>query len=149
MAVGTDRVRNYSIRILIYDFGRYLSWSVILNFLRLFLGQSIPAPNGNQKIKIKPKSKIKKNYASADCGAKILATNAEAHHSSHILNAFHDEYMLNPCNARIWFVVELCESIQPHTVSMLFSALPPSLPHHLSTCYVLELCICFTFLSSN
>ncbi|CAM1324349.1 SUCO (predicted) [Pycnogonum litorale] len=91
-------------------------------------GHNVPKAKPNSNNKVKPKSKINKNYASMDCGAKVLATNTESHHSSHVLNAFRDEYMLNPCNVKIWFIVELCESIQPHTLELanfeLFSSIP-------------------------
>lgn len=58
-----------------------------------------------------------KNYASPDCGAKVLASNAEAQSTSSVLTE-KDEYLLNPCTARIWFVVELCDSIQAQRVEL-------------------------------
>jgi len=48
------------------------------------------------------KAKLRKNFASASCGAKILAHNIEAQHVPYILSSSPDEYMLNPCNAKIW-----------------------------------------------
>ncbi|XP_077290998.1 SUN domain-containing ossification factor isoform X2 [Arctopsyche grandis] len=69
-----------------------------------------------------------KNYASPDCGAKIVAANPEAGSSSFILSPSRDEYMLNTCNSRIWFIVELCEAIQAKKVELanfeLFSSTP-------------------------
>jgi hypothetical protein len=53
-----------------------------------------------------------RNYASAECGAKVLSSNSEAEGSWKMLQESFDEYMLNPCSANIWFVVELCEPIQ-------------------------------------
>lgn len=52
------------------------------------------------------------NYASVECGAKILSSNPEAKSTSAILMENMDMYMLNPCNNKIWFTVELCEPIQ-------------------------------------
>ncbi|XP_022236374.1 SUN domain-containing ossification factor-like isoform X2 [Limulus polyphemus] len=60
--------------------------------------------------------KRKQNYASYKCGAKIMGSNPEAEGKSRILSEMMDEYMLNPCKAKIWFVVELCESIQANQV---------------------------------
>lgn len=58
-----------------------------------------------------------KNYASPDCGAKVVGANPEAVSASSVLSPSRDEYLLNTCNARIWFIVELCEAIQPKKVS--------------------------------
>lgn len=58
-----------------------------------------------------------KNYASPDCGAKILQSNPEAQSSGSVLSD-KDEYMLSPCTDRIWFVVELCDSIQAQRVEV-------------------------------
>lgn len=60
-----------------------------------------------------------KNYASPDCGAKVVGANPEAVSASSVLSPSRDEYLLNTCNARIWFIVELCEAIQPKKVSRL------------------------------
>ncbi|XP_017043819.2 SUN domain-containing ossification factor isoform X2 [Drosophila ficusphila] len=69
-----------------------------------------------------------KNYASPDCGAKIITHNAESNHPEHVLTQSKDEYMLSTCENRIWFVVELCEAIQAQKVDManfeLFSSSP-------------------------
>eukprot|EP00047_Mylnosiga_fluctuans_P019522 m.83368 g.83368 ORF g.83368 m.83368 type:complete len:640 (-) comp8159_c0_seq1:222-2141(-) len=51
------------------------------------------------------------NYASTDCGAEVVAANAEAKSASAILNRKSDDYMLTPCHTRLWLVVELCEPI--------------------------------------
>ncbi len=58
-----------------------------------------------------------KNYASPDCGAKILSANPEAQSASSVLKD-KDEYMLSPCTDRIWFIVELCDSIQAQRVEL-------------------------------
>ena len=54
----------------------------------------------------------RKNYASTDCGAKLISFNPEANNPSHILSENKDEYMLNACSRRVWFIIELCEPIQ-------------------------------------
>lgn len=52
------------------------------------------------------------NYASHDCGAKVLASNLEAVDPSAVLVGSKDRYMLNPCSApRQFIVVELCEAV--------------------------------------
>ncbi|KAK7162373.1 hypothetical protein R3I93_006615 [Phoxinus phoxinus] len=52
------------------------------------------------------------NYASVECGAKILSSNPEAKSTSAVLMENMDMYMLNPCNNKIWFIIELCQPIQ-------------------------------------
>nr|XP_039258977.1 SUN domain-containing ossification factor-like [Styela clava] len=72
--------------------------------------------------------KTQVNYASQDCGAKVLAHNEEAKHTSAILDENRDLYMLNPCSTNIWFVIELCEPIQVEQLQLgnleLFSSAP-------------------------
>lgn len=53
-----------------------------------------------------------RNYASSECGAKVINSNKEAQGSYKILSESQDEYMLNPCNSKIWFIIELCEAIK-------------------------------------
>jgi hypothetical protein len=65
--------------------------------------------SGSQKLR-------SKNYASPDCGAKIVGTNPEAMHAESIISPSRDEYVLNACSNRFWFVVELCEAIQAKKV---------------------------------
>ncbi|KAH8400444.1 hypothetical protein KR222_000013, partial [Zaprionus bogoriensis] len=76
-----------------------------------------------------PSLKIRaKNYASPDCGAKIIASNADATNTGAVLSHSSDEYMLSTCGNRIWFVVELCEAVQAQKVELanfeLFSSSP-------------------------
>ncbi|KAH8412817.1 hypothetical protein KR009_005885, partial [Drosophila setifemur] len=59
-----------------------------------------------------------KNYASPDCGAKIIASNEGSNHVSYVLTQSRDEYMLSTCDSRIWLVVELCEAIQAQKVEI-------------------------------
>ncbi|KAM3866053.1 SUN domain-containing ossification factor [Diretmus argenteus] len=78
-----------------------------------------------------PVKKVQKNfnnYASVECGAKILGANPEAKSTSSILMENMDVYMLNPCSNKIWFIIELCEPIQMKQLDIanfeLFSSTP-------------------------
>ncbi|XP_043598927.1 SUN domain-containing ossification factor isoform X2 [Bombus pyrosoma] len=77
-----------------------------------------------------------KNYASPDCGAKLVAANPEARSVGSVLVSTRDEYMLNTCTSRIWFVVELCEAIQAKKIELanfeLFSSSPKDFSVHIS-----------------
>ncbi|XP_014047209.2 SUN domain-containing ossification factor isoform X1 [Salmo salar] len=68
------------------------------------------------------------NYASVECGAKILGSNPEAKSTSAILMESMDHYMLNPCSNKIWFIIELCDPIQVKQLDIanfeLFSSTP-------------------------
>ena len=57
-------------------------------------------------------NRMKKNFASTDCGAKVIDANAESQHSGNIISMSKDEYMLNKCTDQGWFVVELCDNIK-------------------------------------
>ncbi|XP_071529628.1 SUN domain-containing ossification factor [Panulirus ornatus] len=74
-----------------------------------------------------PKVKSK-NYASPDCGSKLLTANPEATHASKVIQSNKDEYLLNKCRDKTWFIIELCESIRPQMFDIanfeLFSNLP-------------------------
>lgn len=69
-----------------------------------------------------------KNFASPDCGAKIVGSNPEAKSASSVLSPSLDEYLLNACTSRIWFIIELCEGIQAKRIELanfeLFSSSP-------------------------
>lgn len=71
-----------------------------------------------------------RNYASKECGAKIININPEAENIGNILNGVilstfpqfinsflaerRDEYLRSPCEAQGKFVtIELCETVQP------------------------------------
>lgn len=58
------------------------------------------------------KKVLKKNYASPECGAKVVSTNPEAKYPHLLLTKPTDEYLLNLCKSTTWFVVDLCEAIQ-------------------------------------
>ncbi|KAL3095885.1 hypothetical protein niasHS_005644 [Heterodera schachtii] len=73
----------------------------------------------------------KRNYASKDCGAKVLYWNAEAENRGAILNdPERDDYMRNPCERaqNKFLIIELCETIQPTALEIanfeLFSSSP-------------------------
>ncbi|XP_037928287.1 SUN domain-containing ossification factor isoform X3 [Teleopsis dalmanni] len=94
--------------------------------------------NKTKSSKKLPQLKLRsKNYASPDCGAKILAANIEASHTGAVLSSSKDEYMLSPCGSRIWFVVELCEAVQAQKIEManfeLFSSSPKNFSVAVST----------------
>ncbi|CAB3991253.1 SUN domain-containing ossification factor isoform X4, partial [Paramuricea clavata] len=52
------------------------------------------------------------NHASVDCGANIQEKNQEARNANSILLENKDAYMLNPCSANVWVIVELCDHVQ-------------------------------------
>lgn len=83
----------------------------------------------NKTIKsVNLKHHTSKNYASPDCNAKIISANPESSSMSSVLSPLRDEYALNTCTSKIWFVVELCESIQAKRIDLanfeLFSSSP-------------------------
>uniref|UniRef100_A0A667ZKQ8 SUN domain-containing ossification factor n=1 Tax=Myripristis murdjan TaxID=586833 RepID=A0A667ZKQ8_9TELE len=84
--------------------------------------------NGSPHPTKKVQKNFKNNYASVECGAKILSANNEAKSTSAILMENMDLYMLNPCSNKIWFVIELCEPIQVKQLDIanfeLFSSTP-------------------------
>ncbi|RUS80522.1 hypothetical protein EGW08_011706, partial [Elysia chlorotica] len=77
-----------------------------------------------------PQKKLRQNFAAESCGAKVVSSNAEAENVNFLLNGNPDEYMISPCKAKKWFVVELCEPLQIHKVELgtleLFSSPPKS-----------------------
>lgn len=83
---------------------------------------------GQTSSNLPQKQKMRNNYASADCGAKVVLANPEAENIKYILNGNPDEYMINPCQSKKWFIVELCESIQIKNIETasleLFSSRP-------------------------
>ncbi|XP_070830668.1 SUN domain-containing ossification factor-like [Chaetodon trifascialis] len=85
------------------------------------------ATNGAPHV-VKKVQKNFNNYASVECGAKILGANPEAKSTSAILRENMDLYMLNPCSNKIWFIIELCEPVQVKQLDIanfeLFSSTP-------------------------
>ncbi|XP_069718472.1 SUN domain-containing ossification factor isoform X2 [Phaenicophaeus curvirostris] len=90
--------------------------------------QSMHPSAASAQHSTKKVQKNRNNYASVECGAKILAANPEAKSTSAILMENMDLYMLNPCSAKIWFVIELCEPVQVKQLDIanheLFSSTP-------------------------
>ncbi|KAJ9601479.1 hypothetical protein L9F63_000362 [Diploptera punctata] len=92
-------------------------------------GQNATTPPSGSPSRASGNLKIRsKNYASPDCGAKIVGTNPEAMYAGSIISPSRDEYVLNACTNRFWFVVELCEAIQAKKIELanfeLFSSSP-------------------------
>ncbi|XP_073347557.1 SUN domain-containing ossification factor-like isoform X2 [Pagrus major] len=90
--------------------------------------QSTHTSNNGATNTVKKVQKNFNNYASVECGAKILGANPEAKSTSAILKENMDLYMLNPCSNKIWFIIELCEPIQVKQLDIanfeLFSSTP-------------------------
>uniref|UniRef100_A0A8C2XR36 SUN domain-containing ossification factor n=1 Tax=Cyclopterus lumpus TaxID=8103 RepID=A0A8C2XR36_CYCLU len=91
--------------------------------------QSLHTSTGGSPHPVKKvQMNFKNNYASVECGAKILSANNGATSTSAILMENMDIYMLNPCSNKIWFVIELCEPIQVKQLDIgnfeLFSSTP-------------------------
>jgi len=51
------------------------------------------------------------NFASVDCGGKVAGASPEAKYASSILTEDKDRYLLIPCDAKKWVVIELCEEV--------------------------------------
>ncbi|XP_032530199.2 SUN domain-containing ossification factor isoform X2 [Danaus plexippus] len=100
------------------------------------LNHSSQPSHSNTNISSKSTKLRSKNYASLACGAKVVAVNPEAGSASSILSPNRDEYMLNTCNSRIWFVVELCEAVQAQKIEIanfeLFSSTPKDIAVYFS-----------------
>ncbi len=73
-------------------------------------------------------AKLKKNFASLDCGAKVVGANPESQSALNIITPSRDEYMLNKCTDKAWFIIELCESIKATKIEIanfeLYSSVP-------------------------
>ncbi|XP_068620825.1 SUN domain-containing ossification factor isoform X2 [Battus philenor] len=100
------------------------------------LNHSSQPSHSNTNFSNKSTKLRSKNYASLACGAKVVAVNPEAGSASSILSPNRDEYMLNRCNSRIWFVVELCEAVQAQKIEIanfeLFSSTPKDIAVYFS-----------------
>ena len=53
-----------------------------------------------------------KNYASEECGAKLIRASESMKNPSHLISRNADEYMLYQCRQPTFFVIELCETIR-------------------------------------
>ena len=54
----------------------------------------------------------KKNFASFECGAKLIKSSSSLKHPQHLINKNQDEYMLMECHDQNFFIIELCETIK-------------------------------------
>ncbi|KAL3990951.1 Sad1 / UNC-like C-terminal family protein [Acanthocheilonema viteae] len=75
-----------------------------------------------------------RNYASKECGAKVLFSNDEAENKNAVLNEKEaDDYMRNPCERaeHKWLIIELCETIQPTVLEVANFELFSSGPHNI------------------
>lgn len=101
------------------------------------LASHLNSAQTNNSVSKRPKTGGK-NYASMEC-AKVVDANQEAEGTSRVVNEMMDEYMLNPCKAKIWFVIELCESIHARHIEIanfeLFSSIPKDLTVYSSDTY--------------
>ena len=65
--------------------------------------QNIPTAdeNGAKKVESPVVTKpLKKNFASMDCGAKVLSANSEAQSPGNVISPHKDEYLLNKAGKR-------------------------------------------------
>ena len=88
---------------------------------KMHIEQQLPKTsdtNGRETHQQSVSIRMKKNFASTDCGAKVISANIESQGSGNIITTSKDEYMLNKCTDKGWFVVELCESIKAHKIEM-------------------------------
>ncbi|CAB4054979.1 SUN domain-containing protein 2,Uncharacterized protein SLP1,Uncharacterized protein slp1 [Lepeophtheirus salmonis] len=99
----------------------------------------LPPPHPNCLLHPSRLFDLKKNYVSVDCGAKIVGTNPESTGANYIISSSRDEYMLNKCSDKVWFVIELCESIKARRIEIanfeLYSSVPNEFRVSLSNVY--------------
>lgn len=93
-------------------------------------------------IPLPPISRPARNFASRECGAKIIAANPEAENAKAVLNEKDvDDYMRNPCQSakEKYIVVELCEAIQIKKIAVgnfeLFASRPKTIHVFISERY--------------
>ena len=91
-------------------------------------GASIKPSSNGHNAKANGAFKMSKNFASPDCSAKIVGANSGSQGSGNVITASRDEYFLNKCSQKAWFVVELCESIKAVKIQLanfeLYSSSP-------------------------
>jgi len=75
-------------------------------------------PEPEPPSKPAPQSGPVVDYASADAGAKVVASNRESIGASNVLNNDKNSYVRNPCSAKKWLVVELAQEILPNSVTV-------------------------------
>ncbi|XP_065647320.1 SUN domain-containing ossification factor isoform X3 [Hydra vulgaris] len=136
-----DMEKNADVDISKKEMLSFAEWKKKLDTEKEEDGNDIVKTNYTKKKKPPTNSKrtIKKNYASIECGAKVIAANEEATNQIAILKEDKDIYMLNPCNVKAWFVVELCERIELDSIDLanfeMFSSSPESFDVYISSRY--------------
>ena len=93
-------------------------------------GKTVTKPAASvHNVKANGGHKMNKNFASPDCSAKIIGANPDSQGSGNVISFSKDEYFLNKCTDKAWFVVELCESIKAVKVQIANFELYSSSPH--------------------
>ena len=70
-----------------------------------------------------------KNFASDECGAKIVGYSRDVKHPEHVINRNQDQYLLTPCDKKgSYFIIELCDNVKLSHVELesfeLYSGTP-------------------------
>ena len=70
-----------------------------------------------------------KNFASDECGAKIVGYSGDVKHPEHVINRNQDQYLLTPCDKKgSYFIIELCDNVKLSHVELesfeLYSGTP-------------------------
>lgn len=93
-------------------------------------------------IPLPPITRPPRNFASRECGAKIIAANPEAENAKAVVNEKDvDDYMRNPCQSakEKFIVIELCEAIQIKKIAIgnfeLFASRPKTIQVFISERY--------------
>lgn len=96
----------------------------------------------HEKVDIPPIPRPTRNFASRECGAKIIAHNPEAENAKAVVNEKDvDDYMRNPCQSakEKFIVIELCEAIQIKKIAIgnfeLFASRPKTIHVFISERY--------------
>ncbi|CAB3407171.1 unnamed protein product [Caenorhabditis bovis] len=103
------------------------------------------AKNGIRRVEIpevQPLSSPNRNFASKECGAKVIAANSEAENAKAVVNDKDlDDYMRNPCDQakEKFIVIELCEPILVKKLAIgnfeLFASRPKQISVYISERY--------------
>lgn len=93
-------------------------------------------------VPLPPIPRPARNFASRECGAKIIAANPEAENAKAVVNEKDvDDYMRNPCQSakEKFIVIELCEAIQIKKLAIgnfeLFASRPKTIQVFISERY--------------
>uniref|UniRef100_A0A1I7TK08 SUN domain-containing protein n=2 Tax=Caenorhabditis tropicalis TaxID=1561998 RepID=A0A1I7TK08_9PELO len=98
--------------------------------------------NEDAMFPLPPIPRPARNFASRECGAKIIAANPEAENAKAVVNEKDvDDYMRNPCQSakEKFIVIELCEAIQIKKLAIgnfeLFASRPKTINVFISERY--------------